>query len=233
MSYPNDVLGLTFPVLQGRILPYPPQRYLMMSFLPKINTLFLSIFINKKMLITLNRSINFSISNLFPIFVKETGHYFFMNTQTSLADKREIVKTPAEICRAVNADFKLQGLTHAEAAKKLGVECRSVSNQLSGKRPFAKKGALLYARVFGYDETFLLFGTGELKKSRKTTDVASSLASRYAGRMDAGLFEELYEVFSKLEILEEELQEAQEANQLMEKEIARLTAMTESFLATK
>ncbi|MBO4670682.1 MAG: hypothetical protein J5640_02420 [Bacteroidales bacterium] len=68
------------------------------------------------------------------------------------------------ICRAVAADFKLRGITHAAAAEKLLVEPRSVSNQISGKRPFGKKSAQKYAATFGYDEAFLLYGTGSLKK---------------------------------------------------------------------
>lgn len=163
-----------------------------------------------------------------------------MESMISLADRPEVAKTPAEICRAVNADFKLQGLTHADAAKKLGVERRSVSNQLSGKRPFAKKGALLYAKVFGYDETFLLFGTGELRSGQKQPSAAETLVSRYAGRMDSGLFKELYEVYSKLDSLEAKLREAQEANQSMERqilvkeeEIARLTAAKASVLTPR
>lgn len=92
--------------------------------------------------------------------------------------------------------------------------------------------AQMYARVFGYDETFLLYGKGELRKSSGKASLAERLASRYAGRMDSGLFEELHEVFLTLEDLQAELKEARETNREMEKkilikedEIARLCAV--------
>ena len=73
-------------------------------------------------------------------------------------------KTAAQVCRAISSDFKLKGITHAKAAEMLGVEPRTVSNQISGKRPFGKISASRYAKAFGYDESFLLFGQGRLKK---------------------------------------------------------------------
>jgi len=74
-------------------------------------------------------------------------------------------------------------------------------------------------KVFGYDETFLLYGKGELRKSPAKAGLAERLASRYAGRMDSGLFEELREVFLTLEDLQAELKEARETNREMEKKI--------------
>lgn len=73
--------------------------------------------------------------------------------------------SPELICRAVASDFKLRGITHLDAARMLGVEKRTVSNQISGKRPFGKKSAQQYAQVFGYEEPFLLYGIGSLKKN--------------------------------------------------------------------
>lgn len=67
-----------------------------------------------------------------------------------------------DICRAVAADFKRQGLSQKEAADKLGLEKRAVSNQISGKRPFARKTAKLYSIAFGYNEEFLVKGKGRL-----------------------------------------------------------------------
>ncbi len=88
---------------------------------------------------------------------------------------RKMVKAaPADtemICRAVAADFKLRGITHVEAAQKLGVVPRSVSNQISGKRPFGKKSAQKYAAAFGYDEPFLLYGTGKLRRDDRVVTV--------------------------------------------------------------
>ena len=143
-----------------------------------------------------------------------------MDDLFSAAEGKGAPKTPAEICRAVNADFKLQGLTHAEAAERLGIERRAVSNQLSGKRPFAKKGALLYARVFGYDEAFLLFGTGELRKhGERGRSLVDDLLFRLGGKDKARLFEEFQEILSQMEDLQSKLEEAQEANRQMEQEI--------------
>ena len=79
--------------------------------------------------------------------------------------------SPALICRAVASDFKLRGITHQQAAGMLGVEKRTVSNQISGKRPFGKKSAQKYAQVFGYEEPFLLYGIGELKKGQVSKSV--------------------------------------------------------------
>ena len=66
------------------------------------------------------------------------------------------------ICRAVAADFKRQGISQQDAADKLGLEKRAVSNQISGKRPFARKTAKLYSMAFGYNEDFLVKGKGQL-----------------------------------------------------------------------
>ena len=68
-----------------------------------------------------------------------------------------------EICRNVASDFKLQGLTQAKAAAQLGIEPKAVANQISGKRAFGKKAAKLYAKTFGYNEAYLLYGEGGLK----------------------------------------------------------------------
>ena len=74
-----------------------------------------------------------------------------------------MVADPDLICRTVASDFKLMGITHEDAAKLLGVDKRTVSNQISGKRPFGKKSAHRYAEVFGYDEPYLLYGIGGLR----------------------------------------------------------------------
>lgn len=71
-------------------------------------------------------------------------------------------KTADEICREVAADFKRRGISQAEAALRMGVAKRAVSNQISGKRAFVLKTARLYALAFGYNEEFLLKGKGSL-----------------------------------------------------------------------
>lgn len=97
-----------------------------------------------------------------------------------MAKQRDIfVDSQAAICRAVASDFKLRGLTHQDAADMLGVEKRTVSNQISGKRPFGKKSAKRYAEVFGYEEPFLLYGEGDLKKSTYTNKVTKLVMKRF------------------------------------------------------
>lgn len=83
-------------------------------------------------------------------------------TQVPQINKRALA--PEDICRTVAADFKAHNISHAEAADMLQVKTRSVSNQISGKRPFGKKTAQKYAKAFGYEESFLLYGLGTLRK---------------------------------------------------------------------
>lgn len=90
---------------------------------------------------------------------------------------REAGSSPEFICRAVASDFKLRGITHLDAAKMLGVEKRTVSNQISGKRPFGKKSAQQYARVFGYEEPYLLYGLGSLKKEQPSQLPSDGIAA--------------------------------------------------------
>ena len=72
--------------------------------------------------------------------------------------------SPEEICRNIASDFKLMGLTQAKAAAQLGIDPKAVANQISGKRAFGKKAAKLYAKAFGYNEAYLLYGEGGLKE---------------------------------------------------------------------
>lgn len=98
--------------------------------------------------------------------------------------KTDIEESPAElICRSVASDFKLRGITHLDAAKMLGVEKRTVSNQISGKRPFGKKSAQQYAKVFGYEEPYLLYGIGSLKKDEPVKQQPSSGLAELTNRI--------------------------------------------------
>ena len=81
------------------------------------------------------------------------------------AKTRIIDEQAAAICKAVASDFKLKGLTQVGAAQLLNVDPKSVANQVSGRRPFGKKTAKLYAETFGYSEPFLLHGEGQLLSS--------------------------------------------------------------------
>ena len=68
----------------------------------------------------------------------------------------------SQICKEVSKDLKKRGITQQMAADLLGKSKASVSNQISGKKPFGKKMAAAFAKTFGYDINFLLYGIGGL-----------------------------------------------------------------------
>ncbi len=72
-------------------------------------------------------------------------------------------KTPVEVLRAVSADFKTKGITHALAAARLGLKsAQTISNLLSSKKYLSKTQAIRFRLAFGYNEEFLTNGTGDL-----------------------------------------------------------------------
>ena len=103
--------------------------------------------------------------------------------KAAMAPAKKEITFPATVCRAVARDFKERGITHVGAAKMLEIEPKAVANQVSGNRPFSKKSAKLYAKVFGYSEPYLLTGEGSLmdekkeKKSVGMNDVVSATVS--------------------------------------------------------
>lgn len=64
------------------------------------------------------------------------------------------------IARKIKAYFKDHDLTLADAAEKMGVSQQAISNQLS--RPFSRRAAQKWHEMFGFDEMFLMSGTGSL-----------------------------------------------------------------------
>ena len=70
-------------------------------------------------------------------------------------------ETIREINIAVSRWFKSQGISHAEAAQRLGVAPASVSMQISW-RHFSPKSARRWSEVFGFSEKFLLTGEGPI-----------------------------------------------------------------------
>lgn len=74
-------------------------------------------------------------------------------------------KTPAEICEAVALDFKARKITHQQAGDAIGKSKAIISNQISGKKPFSKAMADLFAKAFGYNSKFLLYGEGDLRSN--------------------------------------------------------------------
>ena len=79
-----------------------------------------------------------------------------------LEELENSTKTPSQVGKIIAADFKLRGITHAEAADRLKVSRQVVTNQLSGKRYFGNKTSQKYHSAFGYNPAFLRTGTGEL-----------------------------------------------------------------------
>ena len=72
-------------------------------------------------------------------------------------------KTPEEVLRAISADFKTKGITHASAASRLGLKsAQTISNLLSSKKYLSKTQAIRFRDAFGYNEEFLTNGTGDL-----------------------------------------------------------------------
>lgn len=72
-------------------------------------------------------------------------------------------KSPQEVLRIVSADFKIQGYTHAEAAKRLGMKStQTLSNLLSSKKYMSRLQAERFQRAFDYNIDFLMSGEGVL-----------------------------------------------------------------------
>lgn len=72
--------------------------------------------------------------------------------------------TPVEICEAVALDFKRRKITHQKAGEMTGRTKATISNQVSGRKPFSKEMAESFSAAFGYSVDFLLYGRGPLMK---------------------------------------------------------------------
>lgn len=72
-------------------------------------------------------------------------------------------KTPEQVLRSISLDFKRRGITHADAAEKLGFGSKqTVSNILAAKKYMSPSKALKFTETFGYSQTYLTSGEGEL-----------------------------------------------------------------------
>lgn len=72
-------------------------------------------------------------------------------------------KTPEEVLRSVSLDFKRRGITHADAAEKMGFGSKqTVSNILAAKKYMSPTQALRFTEAFGYSQIYLMSGEGEL-----------------------------------------------------------------------
>ncbi len=120
---------------------------------------------------------------------------------------------PEDICRTVAADFKARRISHADAAKMLNVKTRSVSNQISGKRPFGKKGAQKYAEIFGYEEPFLLYGIGPLKKEDASGTILQTNTGVLLDEKTAyALYKRINELEGKIEELTKQKKTLEDSN---------------------
>ena len=85
--------------------------------------------------------------------------------------KQTTTMTPKEIGRKVAAYFKENKITQEEVATRLGFASKQVvANQMSGKK-FGRIVAAKYARVFGFNEVFLLTGMGDLLHSEPENEL--------------------------------------------------------------
>ena len=75
---------------------------------------------------------------------------------------KELTEKQKKINMAVSRYFKIQGISHKDAAERLGYASKQiVDNQLS-KGVFGKRVAPKWAMEFGFNEEFLLKGHGQL-----------------------------------------------------------------------
>ena len=72
--------------------------------------------------------------------------------------------SPQDVKRQISADFKVQGISCTEAAKRLGnISPKTLYNLLSTKQYFSAKQAERFRMVFGYRIEFLTQGEGDLR----------------------------------------------------------------------
>lgn len=130
-------------------------------------------------------------------------------------------KTPAQVGKIIAADFKLRGITHAEAANRLKVSRQVVTNQLSGKRYFGNKTSQKYHTAFGYNPLFLRTGTGEL--------IGPINRYRFGGMQSVEdvkkVHRELREVKRRLSIMQKQYNETSNLLQIEREKNTSLTRM--------
>lgn len=81
--------------------------------------------------------------------------------------------TTAEICYTIKKWFAGQGLSMADAARRLGVTLSAVTNQLNNRK-FGRNNADKYAKEFGFSVTYLLTGEGALFPEQAAAQPADS-----------------------------------------------------------
>lgn len=83
--------------------------------------------------------------------------------------------SPHKVFRAISADFRLHGITHSDAAKKLGFKStQTLSNLMASKKYLSGLQAIRFQKAFGYNPNFLMSGQGELKDEDNTLHYKSN-----------------------------------------------------------
>ena len=76
---------------------------------------------------------------------------------------------PEDVLKVVAADFKINHLTHEEAAIRLKMRSKqTLSNLLSSKRYMSELNAERFHQAFGYNKAFLMTGNGSLYEGMPT-----------------------------------------------------------------
>ena len=71
-------------------------------------------------------------------------------------------KTPEEVHLVLASALKIDGLTHAAAAERLGMKKQTFSNIMSSKTYLTPRLAERFSQAFGFSRVFLMSGEGEL-----------------------------------------------------------------------
>ncbi len=87
------------------------------------------------------------------------------------------VQTPEAVLQTVTRFFKSHGITHAEAAERMGIKSKqTLSNLLSSKKYLTRKQAARFNTAFDFSIEYLMTGFGQLIA---VPDVTSPILERY------------------------------------------------------
>ena len=82
---------------------------------------------------------------------------------------------PEVVLKSISLDFKLRGLTHEQAANKLGFRSKqTLSNLLSSKKYLSATHAQRFNSAFKYDVNYLMYGLGALYDERTVSTLQYS-----------------------------------------------------------
>lgn len=106
------------------------------------------------------------------------------------------------VAEAVKKDIISRGISQAELAQMLNVTTVYINNLLNNKKEFGKKQASRFSSLFGYNESFLLTGKGELINKEDDATIPSSEVN--IGKIDQRINElliistNLYELYKSV-----------------------------------